>query len=259
MLQKTDINGGVPALRHLGRQVREARQLRQWSRKQLAQASGVSERFLAQLENGDGNISILRLCAIAQALGTTPAFLLQDIETTPARGTEPRRIALIGLRGAGKTTLGRIVARRMDLPFIELTDCIERLSDLSVAEIFSLYGNEGYRQLERAALDDVIAQNEACLLATAGGITEDAPAFETLLGNFLTVWLIARPDQHMQRVRAQGDLRPIEGHAQAMQALKAILGARSHDYARADCILDTSRGNAEQCATALERLLRSVS
>jgi XRE family aerobic/anaerobic benzoate catabolism transcriptional regulator len=257
MLQKAVTHTRQPQLVELGARVRRLRNEQRWSRRQLAEKSGVSERFLAQLENGTGNISVLRLCAIARALGTAAANLLGGLDMAPDQHAKQERIALIGLRGAGKTTLGRVLAKRLALPFVELTDRIERQSGLSVAEIFNLYGNEGYRQLERAALQAVIDEDQPCVVATAGGIIEDAEAFELLLGAFFTIWLTATPDEHMARVRAQGDLRPMAGDAQAMQALKAILGARSHAYARADAILDTSGRKPNVCTEELQALLHN--
>ncbi len=257
MAKNLTVQNGGPLLAGLGERVRALRANRGITRKRLAQASGISERFLAQLESGTGNISILRLADVARALRTRPADLLKDIECDTCTVASARRTALIGLRGAGKSTLGRAVAERLKVPFVELTDRIERQSGLRVAEIFNLYGNTGYRQLEREALKDVIADNGVCILATAGGITEDHETFSLLLENFHTVWLTATPDEHMQRVRSQGDKRPMRGQTQAMNALKAILGNRSRDYARADAILDTSGQSALACAERLASLLHA--
>lgn len=273
-------------LERLGREVRWARGRRGLSRKLLARYSGVSERYLAQLETGQGNISILLLRQVAAALdmpvetliagdgegASGIASLLPQLRrATPeqrrrvrevlaaqdgpaARG---RRVALIGLRGAGKSTLGRLVAGDLGLPFVELNDEITALAGLGVQEIFNLYGPEGYRRIERRALGRVVDRHDAVVLASGGGIVADATTFDMLLGSFFTVWLRAAPEDHMNRVRAQGDLRPMAGNDEAMDDLKLILESREVLYGRADRRLDTSAQDLEGCREALAGLLQS--
>ncbi len=222
------------------------------NRRDLAETSGVSERFLAQLETGTGNISVLRLRHVALALGKEPHEVIRSASGEPASAPAHRRIALIGLRGAGKTTLGRLAAQRLGLEFIELTERIEQKSGLALNDIFNLYGADGYRRLEQQELRRVIDETQACILAPAGGVTENPETFELLLAQFRTVWLTADPDEHMQRVVAQGDLRPMRGHDEALDSLKTILATRARDYARAGDVVDTSGLTVE---AALARLM----
>ncbi len=267
----------------IGDTVREARRERGLSRRALAACAGVSERYLAQLESGQGNASVLLLRRITDALALELAsVLLHGPGTESARvllgllrgatgrqreamvraalaaaepGTRPAAVALIGLRGAGKSTLGRHAAQALGLEFCELNDRISEASGLSVAEIFNLYGAEGYRRVERRCLEAVIDEARPLLLATGGGIVTGSATLELLLERFFSVWVRAEPEKHMARVRAQGDTRPMHGHAQAMQELRAILHARTPLYARADRQLDTSSKSVENCASALVRLL----
>ena len=245
-------------LARLGDKVRAVRGAAGFSRKTLAEMSGVSERYLAQLEGGTGNISISLLHRVAIALGCPIASLLADedpladdlraatpeqrervaLALTPAN-RHGGRIALIGLRGAGKSTLGSLAATRLGLPFHELNDLIAEAAGLSVTELFALYGQEGYREMERTALGR-LANGPPVMLAVAGGIVSEPDAFQLLLGSFRTVWLKARPEEHMTRVRAQGDERPMAGNPQAMRDLRAILTARETLYSRADLCVNTS-------------------
>ena len=241
-------------LERLGDLVRHYRRNNNWSRKKLAARSGISERFLAQLETGTGNISVVRLRHIAEALQIPLSAILAKAENSSGNQW-PNRIALLGLRGAGKSTLGQLAADRLNVPFVELTARIEERTGLGSAEIFDLYGIEGYRHLERSELEAVIDECPQCVLAAAGGISESSEAFELLLTEFFTVWLTAAPEEHMERVRAQGDLRPMQGHSQALQALKSILGSRARHYARADAILDTmGRRETASCDELVELL-----
>jgi XRE family transcriptional regulator, aerobic/anaerobic benzoate catabolism transcriptional regulator len=254
----------------LGRRVRHVRALRGMSRKVLAEVSGISERYIAQLESGKGNVSIKLLRRAAAAMGTPVEDLLVD-ETTPdwsiirdllrgasraqvARAREilsgapaaaqdaarTDRVALIGLRGAGKSTLGRIAAERLGVAFIELDREIERAHGLSTAEILALYGQEGFRRREQAMLRELIARPGAMIVATGGGIVAEPLTFDLLLASFHTVWLKAAPAEHMARVRQQGDLRPMGDDPTAMQELRAILTSREPLYARAHTTIDTS-------------------
>ena len=273
-------------LAQLGQRVRQIRGQRGMSRKLLAECAGVSERYLAQLEGGQGNISILLLRDVARALDLPLEELLAEsadlavilhmlrrvspeqlsqakkavtrIQQGQGRPSRARRIALIGLRGAGKSTLGRLVAADLALPFVELNDQIAEMSGLSVAELFNLYGQEGYRRLERRCLEQVVAKQEQVVLATGGGIVADPSTFDLLLSAFHTVWLRAAPQEHMERVRAQGDLRPMAGNPEAMEELKLILSSREALYSRADSQLDTSGSALEVSRQALGTLLRDL-
>lgn len=242
-------------LQRLGQEVRRQRGLQSINRKVLAERSGVSERFLAQLEAGSGNISVVRLRHIALALDCPISALLP--EGLPKVGDDGRknRIALIGLRGAGKTTLGRLAADQLGVGFVELTERIEHRSGLELSDIFNLYGADGYRRLEQSELRMVIDEHDDCILAPAGGISQDSETFELLLTHFRTIWLTATPEDHMDRVIAQGDLRPMHGHGQALSELREILGTRARNYARADHTLDTSGRTVDQVKKELLDLI----
>jgi XRE family aerobic/anaerobic benzoate catabolism transcriptional regulator len=259
-------------LRILGNRVREARASRGMTRKILARDSGVSERYLAQLESGQGNVSILLLRDIARALDIPLDALLLDgpgppvdlVHTTeflrrlPAaellqarqllvqhfggvdQAGRHERIALIGLRGAGKSTLGAKLAQQRDVPFFELDRLIEQEARVPLSVIFDLYGQSGFRRLERRCLDEVIAGNPRFVLATGGGLVSEPATFERVLTACYTVWLKASPEDHMQRVMAQGDLRPMAGSRESMEDLQRILDAREPLYSKADFMIDTS-------------------
>jgi len=261
----------------LGERVREERARRGMTRKALARDSALSERYLAQLESGSGNISIKLLRRIGEALNLPlvrlvdsgpdePAELrrlidmlrrlpperleearaLLDAHFTPAnsRGRH-RRIALIGLRGAGKSTLGSRLARHLDVPFIELDAEIERDFGLSLSEIFALSGQSAYRRSERRALDGVLERHPSFVLATGGSIVAEAETYEELLSRCFTIWIKTSPEEHMGRVIAQGDLRPMSDNKEAMADLKRILAARTPLYARADAVIDTAGSTIE--------------
>jgi XRE family aerobic/anaerobic benzoate catabolism transcriptional regulator len=266
-------------LAKLGQQVRSTRSVRGMSRKVLSQTSGLSERYIAQLESGQGNVSIILLRRIAQAMGTRIDDLLPDHdpssewpvlrdllqEATPeqiaqikailsgnvAAGTPAQRIALIGLRGAGKSTLGRLAAQQIGWPFIELDREIERATGVSITEIFALYGQEGYRRLEQSELRRLIVQPGPIMIATGGGIVAEPLTFDLVLSSCFVIWLKTSPEEHMQRVRDQGDLRPMRDDRSAMQELRAILLSREPLYARAHAIVDTSGLDAEVAAAEL--------
>jgi XRE family aerobic/anaerobic benzoate catabolism transcriptional regulator len=255
----------------LGRRVRELRERRGMARKLLAREANVSERYLGHLEAGDGNISIMLLRRVAAALNVTlgeillpeqddsvekrlirrfleriPAHRLEDVifrlmrEFGHEEASRRKRIALIGMRGAGKSTLGGLLAKELRVPFIEINREIERETGLPLNEMFALYGQAGYRRIERRCLERLIKDNERAVISLGGGIVAEEEAFKLLLGNCYTVWLKAAPEEHMARVLAQGDLRPMAGNEEAMEDLKRILAARETFYGKADAVVDTS-------------------
>jgi len=273
----------------LGESVRVRRARRGMTRRALAAEAGVSERHLANLESGVGNASILVLRQIARALECQVADL---VDASPAEGPDAAlirqllrdrterdlhrarlalsrmfgestagrrtRIALIGLRGAGKSTLGRMLADGLGYPFVELNREIERLAGCDVAEIHSLYGPSAYRRYERRALDDTVQRHRSAVIATPGGIVADAATFNRLLDQCTTVWLQATPDEHMSRVLAQGDYRPMAGNVEAMDDLRRILAGRSPFYAKADAVVSTAGKTLDQSFAALHSALESV-
>jgi len=270
-------------LKLLGERVRETRARRGMTRKILARDSGVSERYLAQLETGQGNVSILLLRQIAQALDTplqalvlygpeppvdlvhTTEFLrrLPATELVEARrvlvehfggvdlDARRGRIALIGLRGAGKSTLGAMLADRIEAPFLELDRLIEQESGVSLSVIFDLYGQSGFRRLERRVLDQVIERYPRFVLATGGSLVSEPATFERLLTMCFTVWLRATPEEHMQRVIAQGDMRPMADNRESMSDLRRILDVREPLYRKADATINTSCSSVEESLEAL--------
>ncbi len=274
-------------LRRLGERVRVLRSQRGMTRKALSQHAKVSERYLAQLEAGQGNGSIVLLRRVARAIGTAVTalvgegpepsidlqLLIQHLERLPPdivaearklvteRFRMPgdagggHRIALIGLRGGGKSTLGRMLAEALGVPFIELDREIERRSGASLSEIFDMFGQQTFRRAEREALDDVLATHAQFVMATSGSIVTDAGALERLLSSCRTVWVRAEPSEHMQRVLSQGDMRPMAHSARAMEDLLGILESRKPLYAKADLTISTSGRTPEQ---TLAELLRAV-
>jgi XRE family transcriptional regulator, aerobic/anaerobic benzoate catabolism transcriptional regulator len=285
-------NGRAAAglLAALGREVRRGRAKRGMTRRQLAQASHTSERYLAQIESGTGNPSVTVLRAIAQALDIPAANLLSEpaapsgaraavldvvaqlpdhrlpeltqlIEARflPAdRSDRGRRIALVGLRGAGKSTLGRMLARHLGSPFIELDRLVEQDYGASILDMIEMAGTATFRRHERAALTRVIAEHQAGVITTAGGIVSDRDSYALLLRRCHTIWIKARPEEHMSRVMAQGDFRPMAQNREAMADLVAILEARGPDYARAQAELDTSGETVEQSFAKLLRITSDV-
>lgn len=262
----------------LGERVRELRARRGMTRKMLAQQSGVSERYLAQLETGHGNISIILLRQIAQGLGfplvdlvreepeQSPELtlliqylsrfppqthewarrLLQGELESSVRLARRQRVAFIGLRGAGKSTLARMLAEQRGVPFFELAKVIEKEAGAELSEIFSLYGQAAYRRYEKRALESVVARHEAFVLVPGGGIVSEPANFDLLLTSCFTIWLRASPEDHMARVMAQGDYRPMNGNQEAMDDLKRILAGRSAMYSKADVTVDTSGKTVEE-------------
>ncbi|WP_420464799.1 helix-turn-helix transcriptional regulator [Panacagrimonas sp.] len=268
----------------LGSRVRRLRARRGITRKVLAQMADVSERHLANLEAGEGNPSILILSQIAGALDCSLAELLGD-ETTDSpewllirdllhgrsqtqleaarhaltslfggmTSSDHRldRIALIGLRGAGKSTLGRALAKYLERPLVDLNREIERIAGCRPDEIHALYGPAAYRRYERRALDEAVDAHPLSVIDTPGGIVTEAATFNLLLSRCYTLWLTASPEEHMNRVIAQGDLRPMAGNRQAMDDLRLILEERTPFYAKADLVLDTSGKSAADCLSAV--------
>lgn len=215
--------------------VREARAGRNWTIRELAETSGVSVRFLVQLEGGRANISVRRLADVARALDLPASALL-----TEKNGTERRIIALLGLRGAGKTTIGKRLARRLRVPFVELDRRIEQAAEMSLGELFSVYGEEYYRRLERDTLAALLAEKQPMVLATGGGIVTSPETYALLKKSAVTVWLRAAPEDHWNRVLRQDDRRPMANHPQALADLRSLLAARQPLYASADHTIETS-------------------
>ena len=272
----------------VGHAVRTRRQQRGLSRRDLSRAADVSERYLAQLETGEGNASIVLLRRVASALGVRINDLLDSGDLAPERqaigrlmdslpqrrleqalrsltaefghdgSVRLKRIALVGLRGAGKSTLGQALARQLQRPFIELDREIEREAGISLSELFLLSGQEGYRRIERRCLERVIARQQDMVLTVGGGVVSEPETYNLLLANCFTIWVRAAPEEHMARVIAQGDMRPMAGNSAAMEDLKKILAARESLYGQADSELSTSGQTVQQSLAALKRLVKAV-
>jgi XRE family transcriptional regulator, aerobic/anaerobic benzoate catabolism transcriptional regulator len=293
-------NSKVSSLRHsalvpdgdfllfLGKRVRQLRNLRGMTRKMVALESDVSERHLAQLEAGEGNISIVLLRRITAALNVSlnelfapaadepdekemiqrfleqlPNHRLEDVlsrlmrDFSPGEKLRRQRIALIGLRGAGKSTLGSKLALGMRVPFIELDGEIEKDTGMPLGEIFSLYGQPGFRAIERRTLERVLTGNERAVLSVGGGAVSEKETYDHLLSHCYTVWIKAQPEEYMQRVMAQGDFRAMAGHDHAMEDLRRILEAREPLYRKADMELDTSGNSVEESFSRLKTALQA--
>ncbi|MAW86029.1 MAG: transcriptional regulator [Phyllobacteriaceae bacterium] len=269
----------------VGERVRMARNRKGISRRQLSELSGVSQRYLAQLEGGDGNVSIALLRKIANSLDfevewlvgrddpwTSDAITLMRLFRQATRDQRARvmeildpndtgtrragRVALIGLRGAGKSTLGRRTAEKLGVAFVELNQVIEEVAGMPVDEVIALYGQEGYRRLEKQALVNLVATHEQLVLAVAGGIVSEPDTYNYLLRHCHTIWLKAEPEEHMARVRGQGDERPMAGNPAAMDELKSILTSREALYAKAEAMVDTSRASVEDSMEAVVEAIR---
>ena len=241
----------------LGRRIRVLREGRGLSRKRLAADAQVSERYLGQVETGNGNISVMLLRRVASALGVAIGDVLAPDERArdTARGN---RIALIGMRGAGKSTLGAMLARALRIPLIELNREVARETGLPAAEVMALYGIAAYRQIEQRVLARVAFEQAHAVIVAGGGIVNEEEAFATLLANCYTVWIKARPEEHMARVLAQGDFRPMAGHPAAMEDLQRILAGREAMYRRADAVIDTSGDTPAASFAKLRAALASV-
>lgn len=279
-----DVDAFVAAV---GERVRKARERKGIARRVLSELSGVSQRYLAQLENGGGNISIALLFKVANALDHRVEWLIGEDDpwssetarvaefyrqaTTeqrqrvmqildPGRPAQLRRqrICLIGLRGAGKSTLGLLLGKELSVPFIELNRDIEEQSGMPVSELMALYGQEGYRRLERQAVERVVATSDSVVLAVGGGIVSEPETYGFLLRNFHTIWLKASPEEHMNRVRGQGDERPMAGNPKAMEELKSILTSREVLYAKAESTVNTSGKSVDDSLQDLSTTIRDL-
>jgi XRE family aerobic/anaerobic benzoate catabolism transcriptional regulator len=275
-------------LAFVGARVRELRNQRGMTRKMVAQEADVSERHLAQLESGEGNISIVLLRRIAGALNVflaelfvarveepvekqtirrvldgLPADSLEEVASRLLRefgrneALRRSRVALIGLRGAGKSTLGSRLALENNVPFVELDREIESDTGMPLAEIFSLYGQSGYRAIEKRTLQRVLRESECAVVSVSGGVVSEKETYDYLLSNCFTVWIKAQPDEHMSRVIAQGDFRAMAGSNQAMEDLRRILEAREPLYRKADLTLDTSGCSVEQSFSQLKTAVQN--
>lgn len=229
------MNHEHPLLLRLGATVRSLRRARGWSRRELAERTAISQRFLADVETGHGNPSVLRLAALARALGVELAALFGPVGGSAA----PRHVALLGLRGAGKSTIGPQLAARLSCPFVELDACIEASTGLHLGEIFQMHGEAYYRQTERAVLATQLGGGPS-VLAVGGGLVTDPHSFAMLRAGARTVWLRAEPQDHWQRVLAQGDTRPMADRERAFADLRRILAERDPLYRLADVVVDTS-------------------
>jgi XRE family aerobic/anaerobic benzoate catabolism transcriptional regulator len=241
----------LAALGHAVRRLRDGRDL---TRRGLARKSGVSERFLADLEAGQGNISVARLHDVARALGSSAGELL--VAAQPDR-SDRRVVALVGLRGAGKSTIGKALAQKRRVPFVEMDALVERAAGLPLAAIFSLHGEAYYRRMAREVLARFLAETDAAVLATGGGIVTDREAFRLLAKRARTVWLQARPDDHWKRVLEQGDVRPGSARPHAQEELRALLKSREPLYAQAELSVDTSRLGVAGAVEAIQAQLKA--
>ena len=237
-------------LGRLGERVRAWRNGQGMTRKGLAEASGVSERYLAQLEAGLGNISVLLLRRVARAMNVPVEHLVR--EEPAARAA---RIALVGLRGAGKSTLGEKLAQALGVPFVELDREVEKEAGTSLPEVFALYGQDAFRRFERRALERVLNENDRAVIATGGGLVTDPSSYELLLERCFCVWLKASPQEHMARVIAQGDMRPFKGRSAALEEIRKLLADRDRLYARAPLALDTTGKTVRQTLQELRKAL----
>ncbi|MEZ4224646.1 MAG: shikimate kinase [Polyangiaceae bacterium] len=242
------MNARENLLSALGKALKSLRSERELTLAALAERAGLSARFLAQVEAGQGNISVSRLVDLAHALGTTAAELLAGAEEMPDRH---RTVALLGLRGAGKSTVGPRLAERLNAEFVELDQLIEHEAGMSLGEVFELQGSGFFRKLEQQVLEGLLARTPRAVIATGGSIVTDTHAYDLLRRSTTTVWLKARPEDHMERVRAQGDERPMRSRNDAMAELRALLKARAPLYAMADHVVDTSLLGVDGSVNAL--------
>ncbi len=284
--RKSDPDAVEEFVANVGLKVRLIRTRRNLSRRELSELSGISERYLAQLEAGHSNVSVALLFRIAKALDKTPDWFLGNefmddevfdlvqkyksanpilkeqvtdlLDSSLANSHKAERICLIGLRGAGKSTLGRLLANHFGFEFIELNKLIENESGMPVSEVIALYGAEGYRQREHALINALSERQDKVVLAVGGGIVSDSNTFNRILSSFHSIWLRASPQEHMQRVRDQGDYRPMAGNPNAMDDLKLILTNREEAYSKADITVDTSGQTVEQSSNAVFEAIRNL-
>ena len=239
----------------IGGHVRTRRQARGMSRRMLSKNSGVSERYLAQLETGNGNVTIGILHRLSLVFGCS-------VEDLIGGGPEPNlekshRIALLGVRGGGKTTLGKTVSSKHSIPFIEISNQVKAVSGMDVGEVISLYGQEGFRRYEEEAIASIIEDYDKVIIAIGGGIVETAENYNLLLRHFHTIWIKTSAAEHISRVRAQGDERPMAGFAAAEEHLANMLSQREAEFSRADLGMDTSRVPVECSVAKLTELISS--
>ena len=287
----SDVAGDDDIGRTLGGRVRAARAAARLSRRLLAEAASVSERYLVQLEAGEANVSIGVLARVARALHVDLVALLSPGNASPPaapanaaagplarivsgmtareqEGAAPvlkkylddrrrslRGVALLGLRGAGKSTIAALFAARHGLMFLSVTREIETRAGMTLADLFNLGGPDAYRNLENEVVNDLARRNERMIVETAGGIVSNREALDVILGAFKTVWLKASPEEHLDRVVKQGDMRPIQGTPKALEHLKLLLAQREPEYERADFVLDTSRRTPEECVDMLDKIV----
>lgn len=238
-------------LKNIGRVIRARREAHGLTRPRLAQVSGVSLRFLNDVEQGRANPSVLKLKALADALQVT----VETVVRVPADSPAPPRISLLGIRGAGKTTIGRRLAVRIGALFVELDRKIEEKASLSLSEIFALHGEDYYRRLERSVLESVLAEGKGCVIATGGGIVTSPETFALLKAQTITIWLRADANDHWNRVLQQGDRRPMKGHPQAMAELRRLLTKRKRLYGTARHTVDTSSLTPEAVVAEIDARL----
>src|ERR1051326_1265273 len=236
-------------LARLGERVRAWRTEHGMTRKQLSSASGVSERYLAQLEAGEGNISVLLLRKVARAMGVSVERLVREDDG----GAKP--VALVGLRGAGKSTLGAKLAATLNVPFVELDREVEKEAGAPLAEVFAMYGQDAFRRFERRALERVLAEQPRAVIAAGGSLVTDPGTYELLLERCRCIWLKASAQEHMSRVLAQGDVRPFKGRSAALDEIRKLLADRERLYGRASAAVDTSGKAVRQCLAELRRVI----
>src|SRR5574341_1511298 len=238
-------------LSRLGGRVRAWRNEQRMTRKALAEASGVSERYLAQLEAGEGNISVLLLRRVARAMSVPVESLVREEQS------ERKPIALLGLRGAGKSTLGAKLAHALEVPFIELDREVEKEAGSALTEVFAMYGQDAFRRFERRALERVLAAHERAVIATGGSLVTDPGTYKLLLERCICIWLKASPEEHMARVIAQGDMRPFKGKAAALDEIRKLLADRDRLYGRADYTVNTSGKTARASLAQVLSLVKT--
>jgi XRE family aerobic/anaerobic benzoate catabolism transcriptional regulator len=236
-------------LARLGERVRAWRAEHGMTRKQLSLASGVSERYLAQLEAGEGNMSVLLLRKVARAMGVAVERLVREDDG------QQKPIALLGLRGAGKSTLGAKLAQALDVPFVELDREVEKEAGAPLGEVFAMYGQDAFRRFERRALERVLAAQPQAVIATGGGLVTDPGTYDLLLERCRCIWLKAAPEEHMNRVIAQGDMRPFKGRSAALDEIRKLLADRDRLYGRAAAMVDTSGRTVRQSLAELRRVI----